>query len=123
MEQQILTPSGKKERVFISNDTKMDDWASLSPFYDDLLQRAVNNLSDFEHWLADKDELESAISEYAARLYISMTCDTTDKNIEEKYLHFVDQVEANLFPVSQKINKRIVVFSEIAGVDKIKYLT
>ena len=123
MEHQLIAPPSTLGRVFISDDIDMNDWASLSPYYDDLLSRSVKNVLEFEKWLNDKDELEGAISDFSARLYISMTCDTTNKDIEEKYLHFIDQIESNLLPVSHRINEKVEEFSKIDGVDQKKYLT
>src|SRR5687768_1784533 len=92
--------------AFISPDYKITDWASLEPYFKQLLERTPNSAEEFKQWLKDRSDLESIVSEDLAWRYIRMTCDTMDKTKEEAYLYFVSEIQPQIAPIENELNKK-----------------
>lgn len=80
----------------------------ILPFYHQLLDRSISNTQEFETFLADVSELESAVSEDMAWRYIRMDCDTANKDHEQAYLLFVQDIQPQLAPLEDALNKKII---------------
>lgn len=86
----ILTRS---PRHFIGETLELKNWDSVKPYYDDLLNRPLNNADDLRHWLTDRSELESYLSENFAWRYIRMTCDTANETLVQELNFFIEQIQ------------------------------
>jgi len=75
----------KTPHNYLPTDYILTDWAGLEPFFKELSDRPLNSKADLEKWLLDLSELEAFISEDACWRQIKMTCDTTDKSLEEAF--------------------------------------
>ena len=73
----------KLQRHFIPADFVVTTWDNLEPFFKELLDRTIASKQDLEQWLKDMSELEAIVSEDACWRQIKMTCDTTDKTLED----------------------------------------
>ena len=87
---EILTRS---PRHFIGETFELTDWNGVKPYYDDLLNRPINNADDLRQWLMDRSELESYLSENFAWRYIRMTCDTANEDLVRKLNFFIEQIQ------------------------------
>ncbi len=96
------------ERIFLDKDFKVTDWASLQPYYDELLARPLNSKDDLLTWFRHRSELEAVISEDGAWRYIKMTCDTTDDKLREDFNYFVREIQPQIAPYSDKLNRKAV---------------
>ena len=97
------------KRKFLPNKLKVTSWDVLAPFFKQLLDREINNIEELENWLKDRSELEAFVSEDLAWRYVKMTCDTTNKDLEQAYLFFVTEIEPQISPLSDQLNKKLVV--------------
>ena len=95
-------------RSFLPDKLKVTSWQVLEPFFTQLLEREIQSKSELEKWLKDRSELEAFVSEDLAWRYVRMTCDTTNKNLEEAYLFFVTEIEPKISPLSDKLNRKLV---------------
>jgi len=95
-------------RNFLPDKLKVTSWQVLEPFFTQLLEREIQSKSELEKWLKDRSELEAFVSEDLAWRYVRMTCDTTNKNLEEAYLFFVTEIEPKISPLSDKLNRKLV---------------
>ena len=92
---------------FISKDYTITDWAHLEPYFTQLLQRDINSKADLAQWLKDRSDLESVVSEDLAWKYINMTRDTTDKEKEQAYIDFVSEIQPQISPIENDLNKKL----------------
>ncbi len=92
----------------MDKDFKVTDWASLQPYYDELLARPLNSKDDLLTWFRHRSELEAVISEDGAWRYIKMTCDTTDDKLREDFNYFVREIQPQIAPYSDKLNRKAV---------------
>lgn len=109
------------QRRFLPNKLKVTSWDVLSPYFNQLLEREINNKTDLENWLKDRSELEAFISEDMAWRYVRMTCDTTNKDLEQAYLFFVTEIEPQISPLTDKLNHKLIQSPFVDELDKEKY--
>ncbi len=107
----MTTPTAsiqKKLRTFLPQDFKITDWQSLQPFFDDLKNRKIDSAAELEQWLQNLSELEAVISEDASWRQIRMTCDTTDKQLEEAFTFFCLEIEPKMKPYFFELNQKLL---------------
>lgn len=102
----ITTPQ-RPPRQFIDESFQVTTWENLKPWFDNLADRPILSADDLRKWLRDRSELESAISEDLGWRYIKMTCYTEDKALLERYQDFVENIQPNIAPVSDQLNRKV----------------
>ena len=95
------------KRNYLPNEYKVKDWSSLHPYFDELLNRNVDDKEELRTWFKDRSELESVLSEDGAWRYIKMTCDTTDEKLRDSFNFFVQEIQPKIDPYSDKLNKKV----------------
>jgi oligoendopeptidase F len=113
----------KLPRHFLPKDFVLTDWASLAPYFEQLEARPINSVSDLERWLRDASELESVISEDACWRQIKMTCDTENKELEESFNYFMMEIQPEMQPWSDRLNRKLIDCPFTADLDQGKYFT
>jgi len=113
----------KLERHFLPQDFKITDWTSLEPYFKNLSERPINNRSELEQWLRDTSEVEAVVSEDACWRQIKMTCDTTDKTLEEAFTYFCMEIQPKLQPYADLLNRKLVDCPFTSELDQEKYFT
>jgi oligoendopeptidase F len=109
------------QRRFLPNKLKVTSWDVLAPYFNQLVERPINNKHDLEEWLKDRSELEAFVSEDLAWRYVKMTCNAEDKELEKAYLFFVTEIEPQISPINDKLNRKLVDCPYIDELDKDKY--
>lgn len=113
----------KLPRHFLPEDFKVTTWETLQPYFEALQQRNINNVKDLEAWLKDMSELEAVISEDACWRQIKMTCDTTDKSLEDAFAYFCMEIQPKLQPYADALNKKLVESPFVKELDQELYKT
>lgn len=113
----------KLERSFLPKDFKVTTWDVLEPYFQQLLQSEISTKEQLEQWLRDMSEVEAAVSEDACWRQIRMTCDTTDKSLEEAFTYFCMEIQPKLQPYADKLNRKLVENPLTAAMDNDKYFT
>ncbi len=120
----MLTADIKKtDRHFVPEDFKVTTWDALEPYFKDLLDRNIDSKEVLEQWLKDMSELEAVVSEDACWRQIRMTCDTTDKSLEEAFTYFCMEIQPKLQPYADALNKKLINSPFTHELDKDKYFT
>lgn len=119
-----LTADIKKlPRHYLPADFVVKDWASLQPYFEELLQRPVDSSEALQQWLKDLSEVEAAVNEDACWRQIRMTCDTEDKSLEEAFNFFMLEIQPQLQPYADKLNRKLVESPFAKDLDPKKYFT
>lgn len=98
----------KLPRHFLPETFEVTTWDALQPYYEALQQRDINSVADLEQWLKDISELEAVVSEDACWRQIKMTCDTTNKELEEAFTYFCMEIQPRLQPYADALNKKLL---------------
>jgi oligoendopeptidase F len=110
----------KKTRTYIPQDLEIK-WDTISPILDELLNRPISSVSELEHWLKDKSELEAALEEDFAWRYIKMTCDTANEELVASFQYFATEIEPKISPIGNLLNKKLIDSPFIDELDQDKY--
>ncbi len=113
----------KIKRSFLPDDFIISDWESLEPYFKNLAERQIASLREFESWLKDVNEVEAVVSEDACWRQIRMTCDTTDKSLEESFNYFYQEIQPKIQPYADLLNKKLVESPFSKELDQEKYFT
>jgi oligoendopeptidase F len=113
----------KISRTLLPADYTVTDWNGLEPFFKELSERAITSKTELEDWLANLSELEAVVSEDACWRQIKMTCDTTDKSLEEAFTYFCMEIQPKLQHYADALNKKLVNCPFTANLDQAAYHT
>jgi oligoendopeptidase F len=113
----------KTPHHYLPGDFILKDWAVLEPFFKELTDRAINSKAELEKWLKDLSELEAFISEDACWRQIKMTCDTTDKSLEDAFTYFCMEIQPQMQPYADALNKKLIASPFTTELDKAEYFT
>jgi oligoendopeptidase F len=108
---------------YLPKDFVLTDWASLEPYFKELSDRPIEDALGLEKWLKDLSELEAFISEDACWRQIKMTCDTTDKSLEEAFNFFCMEIQPKMQPYADALNKKLMACPFTQSLDKDTYFT
>lgn len=114
-------PLPVKERTFLPKDFTVTNWETLKPYYDELTGREIKSPSELSTWLGNISELEAVISEDACWRQIKMTCDTTNKEIEEAFTFFCMEIEPKIKPYTFDLNKKLLACPFVKELDSAMY--
>lgn len=120
---QLSAEIQKTKRHFIPVDFKVTTWEQLEPYFKNLSDRNINSKEDLEQWMRDMSELEAVVSEDACWRQIKMTCDTTDKSLEEAFTYFCMEIQPKLQPYADALNKKLINSPFTSELDPKKYFT
>ena len=95
-------------RKFLDKSFKVTTWGALKPYFDTLLSKRIDSKEELVQWFKDRSELESIVSEDMAWRYIKMTCDTENEEIRNHFNDFIQNIEPQIAPISDALNKKIV---------------
>ncbi len=113
----------KLPRHFLPETFEVTTWDALQPYYEALQQRNINSVADLEQWLKDISELDAVISEDACWRQIKMTCDTTNKELEEAFTYFCMEIQPRLQPYADALNKKLLESPFLKDLDQELYKT
>ncbi|MDH5398469.1 MAG: M3 family oligoendopeptidase [Cyclobacteriaceae bacterium] len=98
----------RPERSFLEESFNVTGWEALAPYFEALEVREINTVDELRGWFRDRSELESVVSEDLAWRYIKMTCDTDNKALTDRYQEFVEKIQPNISPVSNRLNQKAI---------------
>lgn len=95
-------------QILLPSNFVLNTWNDLKPYYEQLSTATLNNLEDLENWMLQRSELESFVSEDLGKRYIAMTCNTADEKASEAYSFFVAQIQPEIAPYSNQLDKKLL---------------
>ena len=113
----------KTDRIFLPKNFIITTWDLLEPYFINLVERTINSKQELEQWLKDMSELEAVVSEDACWRQIKMTCDTTDKSLEESFAYFCMEIQPKLQPYADNLNKKLIACPFTKELDQKEFFT
>jgi oligoendopeptidase F len=108
---------------YLPSTFTVKEWADVEPFFKELSERTLESKLELEKWLMDLSELEAFISEDACWRQIKMTCDTTDKSLEDAFTYFCMEIQPKMQPYANALNKKLIDCSYTSQLDPAIYFT
>ncbi|MEO0289255.1 MAG: M3 family oligoendopeptidase [candidate division WOR-3 bacterium] len=109
------------KKNFKNLNFEIKGWDDLKEYYDDILNREINNDGDLLELLEDFSSISEFLSESYGWAYINMTRDTQNKEYRERFLVFNDQIEPKMKEVNFEILKKIVNCEHLSKLDQSKW--
>jgi oligoendopeptidase F len=113
----------KLSHQFLPTDAVLTNWEGLEPYFKTLLAQDLDSVATLEKWLQNLSELEAFISEDACWRQIKMTCDTTDKSLEESFNFFCMEIQPKMQPYADALNKKLIDCPYTAELNQSAYFT
>jgi oligoendopeptidase F len=113
----------KIERKFVPKDLVVTNWESIEPYFKELSERKIASTQQLKKWLTDMSELEAVINEDACWRQIKMTCDTTNKQLEESFNFFCMEIQPKIQPYADALNKKLINSPFTEELEPGKYFT
>lgn len=114
-------PLHVKERTLLPAGFAVTNWESVHPYYEELKNRTISDAAQLNKWLQDVSELEAVISEDVCWRQIRMTCDTTNKELEDAFTYFCTEIEPHIKPYAFELNKKLLDCPFASELDKSLY--
>ena len=113
----------KLERHYMPADFTITDWSILEPYFKELVERPIDSRESLEKWMKDMSEVEAVVSEDACWRQIKMTCDTTDKALEESFNFFYMEIQPKMQPYADNLNHKLIENPFTKELDQQQYFT
>ena len=113
----------KLSHQFLPADAVLTNWEGLEPYFKTLLAQDLDSVATLEKWLQNLSELEAFISEDACWRQIKMTCDTTDKSLEESFNFFCMEIQPKMQPYADALNKKLIACPYNSELNQSAYFT
>ena len=113
----------KAERKYLPQNFTVTEWPILEPYFKELLEREISDKNELEKWMHDMSELEAAVNEDACWRQIKMTCDNENKVLEEAFNFFCLQIQPQIQPYSDALNKKLISSPFLKELDEKEYHT
>ena len=104
MEQSVMIE--RPSRHFLPEEFTLQSWSDLQPYFEKLLTAEIASEEQLRKWFRNRSELEAIISEDFAWRYINMTCYTENEVYSKRYQDFVETIQPQIAPVSDKLNRK-----------------
>jgi oligoendopeptidase F len=95
-----------QKRSFVPASANLRDKAEIISLFQKLADRVISNKKGLEQWLLDRAELDAALDQTQAVLYIRMTCQTDDVQVANAYTNFVEEISPSLKSWDDRLNKK-----------------
>jgi oligoendopeptidase F len=114
----------RTSREFLSPNLTVNKWEDILPWFENLLNRKLESISDVQNLLQNRSELEAVLEEDFAWLYIKMSCFTGNKDYAEAFNYFAQHIEPQIHTHSNELDKKIYqspFFSQLPDVNYLVY--
>jgi oligoendopeptidase F len=95
-----------QKRRFVPENADLTNLDEIRDLYARLSGRDIHSSEELESWVLDRSELETALDQKAAILYIRMTCQTDDVSRAQSYKHFIEHIVPEVKPLDDQLNKK-----------------
>jgi oligoendopeptidase F len=82
-------------------------WNDYEPYYKDLEARELNK-GNIDTWLNDWSTLAATADEHYWRLYIATTVNTADKQIEDQFNKYIEEIQPLAKTAEQKLKDKLL---------------
>ncbi|MBN1870675.1 MAG: M3 family oligoendopeptidase [Candidatus Omnitrophica bacterium] len=95
-----------QDRQFVPETIDLTDLRAIEGLFERLLALDIHSAEVLVQWVLDRSELEAALHERGAILYIRMTCQTDDAKRVQRYKDFIETIVPATKIFEDRLNKR-----------------
>ncbi len=105
-------PDREFPRQYVAPDAIFDTWSAAETYYQELHDRPISSVDEFERWLIDFSEVDAVFDEEYVSRNIETTRATDDQEREKRFIDFIENVFPHREPWHEKLRQKFV---ELAG--------
>lgn len=105
-------PDREFPRQYVAPQAEFGTWQAAESYYKELHERPISSVSEFEQWLIDFSEVDAVFDEERVSRNIETTRATDDKQREQRFIDFIENVFPQREPWHEKLRQKFV---ELAG--------
>ena len=120
MKPETLKPA--KKHSYLPEKLNIESWRSIEPYFQLLVERHVGSAQSLSEWLLDRSELEEFLEEDLAWRYIRMNCNTSDKELADRFNYFVTEIEPHISIYSNILDRKFIESPHLKELDQKRYL-
>ncbi len=94
--------------LFVSSEFKINSWADLEPFFENLHSREIASFFELRKWLKDRSDLEAIVQEELGWRYIHQTCDTNSEEKRTALNFFIQEIEPQVAEFNDQLNRKLL---------------
>ncbi len=112
----------RRQRQYVPTDLDTADWSQIKPLAEELRNRELPDAEAVRKWLRDVSEFTAVMDEAGSRLYIKKSCHTEDKEIKAAFMHYVEEIDPKLKPVTFALQQKYMALPhKPTGADDLKF--
>lgn len=104
----VGTQSTEFPRQYVAPEAEFGTWAAAESYYQELAERPIESLEEFEKWMIDFSEIDAAFDEEYISRRIETTRATDDPRRERRYLDFIENVYPHREPWHDRLRRKFV---------------
>jgi oligoendopeptidase F len=108
-------------RRYVAPDAVFDTWPAAEVYYQELHERPIASLEEFERWLIDFSEVDAIFDEERVSRNIATTRATDDPERERRFLDFIENVYPHREPWHEKLRQKFVALAKQFPLPKKRY--
>jgi oligoendopeptidase F len=111
----------KKSRFFINNNLVINTWEDIETYFITLEKFDISFIDNLNIWLKQLSELEAIVQEELAWRYIKHTCDTTNKELDQKLNYYYSEIEPKAQKYFDTFNRKLLASPALKELDQNKF--
>lgn len=108
-------------RRFVPGEANLTDIEQVVSLYRKLLACEIGSVEELETFLLDRSELDAAVHQQGAILYIRMTCQTDDPNRAKMYKDFTESIQPAVKLFTNQLDCKYLEASKRFKLDEKRY--
>jgi len=108
-------------RAFIPENINLQNPDEVIAIFKKLIDSDIKSQKDLEGWLERRSEVDAAVHQQEAILYIRMTCQTDDKERADSYKKFIQTVIPAIEPLKDQFNRKFLDEKKKFSLDAHRY--
>jgi oligoendopeptidase F len=97
----------RKDRKYLAENLAVHTWQDIESYYNELLNREIDNKENLLKWIADRSETDAVVDEEYRWRYIRQTCDTENETYTDAYEDFIQTIMPSWMTVTNELNKKL----------------
>ncbi len=111
----------RKDRKYLAENLAVHTWQDIESYYNELLNREIDNKENLLKWIADRSETDAVVDEEYRWRYIRQTCDTENETYTDAYEDFIQSIMPNWMTVTNELNKKLASSRFINELDQSRF--
>lgn len=108
-------------RRFLKSNDRIENWAAIEPYFNELRDRRIESADQLERWLFDYSELCAAVGQVGTDRHVKMTCQTDDPARKAAFVDFIENIDPPFKVRCHELNQKYAASSAARQLPRDRY--